>query len=270
MTRFIGLCSAKGGVGKTTSTINLASAFKFHGKDVTIVDGNLTAPNIGLHLGVHSVPIDLHSVLSGKHHIFEALYLHPSGLKIVPIDLSLKGLRHARPEKLAKALENLDGTTDLVLVDSAPGLGRETVNAIDSVNEILIVTNPNLLAMTDALRTVKVVEQFGKKILGIILTGVKNDGLDLSKKNIETMLGYQVLTSIPDDIAVRKALLRREPAVTAYPNSEAAVTYKRLAAAMLGRAYDERDYDNYGGSLEEKYADNKGLFYRVLKKLGWV
>ena len=93
MTRYITCISGKGGVGKTSSSINLGAAFTYFGKDTTIVDANLTTPNVGVHLGVPIVPINLNHVLQGKNHISEAVYLHPAGIKIVPAGISVDELK---------------------------------------------------------------------------------------------------------------------------------------------------------------------------------
>src|SRR3989338_8055195 len=93
MTRVITITSGKGGVGKTTSAINIGAALNYLGKDVIVVDANLTTPNIGLHLGAPIVPVSLNHVLSGKAKISDALYEHESGLKIIPSSLSIKELR---------------------------------------------------------------------------------------------------------------------------------------------------------------------------------
>ena len=74
----IAVVSGKGGVGKTTSAINLAAALNFFGKDVVILDANLTTPNVGLHLGAPIVPVNLNHVLSGKASIVDAIYEHES------------------------------------------------------------------------------------------------------------------------------------------------------------------------------------------------
>ena len=82
MTKFIAIMAGKGGTGKTTTSVNLGAALSYFGKDVVIVDANLTTPNVGIHLGVPVVPIHLHHVLQGKNKINEAIYIHPAGPKI--------------------------------------------------------------------------------------------------------------------------------------------------------------------------------------------
>ena len=89
MSKLIVITSGKGGVGKTTTAINLAAAINYFKKDVLIIDGNLTTPNVGLHLGSPEVPVNLNHVLLEKADPIEAVYEHESGIKIVPSSLSI-------------------------------------------------------------------------------------------------------------------------------------------------------------------------------------
>ena len=127
MTRFVGVLSGKGGVAKTTTVVNLGAAMNYFGRDVTIVDGNLSTPHLGIHLGVPIVPISLHDALSGKNSLAESIYLHPSGLKIIPAGLSLKNLSQVDSSKLKKVLPALNSLTDVVLVDASAGLSSEAI-----------------------------------------------------------------------------------------------------------------------------------------------
>src|SRR3989304_1975926 len=100
MSKIIVITSGKGGVGKTTTAINLGAALNYFGKDVLIIDGNLSTPNIGIHLNSPEVPIDLNNVLKGEAEPFEAVYKHESGMKIMPSSLSVKELKRTKPEKM--------------------------------------------------------------------------------------------------------------------------------------------------------------------------
>jgi len=256
MTRYITCISGKGGVAKTTTSINLGAALTYFGKDTTVVDANLTTPNVGVHLGVPVVPINLNHVLQGKNHISEAVYLHPVGTKIVPAGISMNELKNTNPGNLRRVLRGLYGTTDLVLIDSAAGLGREALLAMEAGDEILIITNPELPAITDALKTIKAAEEFGKKIIGVVLTRTKEDRGDLSVKNVEIMLDKPVVAVIPEDEAIREALTMKDVVVYTHPKSVSAVAYKKLAASLLNREYQEE--------IEE------GKFIKFLKRLGFV
>ena len=100
MTKIITITSGKGGVGKTTTAINLAAALNSFGKEVILVDANLSTPNVGLHFGAPIVPITLNHVLNGKAEIADAIYEHASGTKIMPSSLSVKDLRNINHSKL--------------------------------------------------------------------------------------------------------------------------------------------------------------------------
>ncbi|MEM4244898.1 MAG: cell division ATPase MinD [Candidatus Nanoarchaeia archaeon] len=246
MTQYIGIVSGKGGVGKTTTAINLGSALNYFDRDVTIVDGNLSTPNIGVHLGVPVVPINLHHVLQGKHKIKEALYAHPAGTKIIPASISLDDIKNTNPDMLIKAIKNLNGSSDIVIIDGAAGLGREALATINASDQLIIVTNPEMPAITDALKTIKLSEELGKKVLGVVLTRTKPNNMDVAIKNIETMLEKPILGIIPEDKSVREALVRRDAVVYTHPKSGAAVAYKKLAANLIGQEYSEMPDRNDG------------------------
>jgi len=256
MTLYIGIVSGKGGTGKTTSAINLGSALNYFNRDVTIVDGNLSTPNIGVHLGVPLVPINLHHVLQGKNNIKEAVYVHPTGTKIVPAGLSIDDIRNTTPDGLVKAVKNLDGVSDIVIIDGAAGLGREALATINASDELIIITNPEMPAITDALKTIKISEALGKKVLGVVLTRTKQNNMDIALKNIETMLEKPILGIIPEDKCVREAQVKRDAVVYTHPKSGAAIAYKKLAANLVGQDYTE--------VVEE----SDGFLRKVMRRIG--
>ncbi len=258
MTRFIALVSGKGGVAKTTSAIALGCAMTYFGKDATVVDANITTPNVGIHLGAPVVPINLHHALQGKNHISEAVYMHPSGTKIVPASISIEDLKKTKPDNMKNIIKGLKGTTDIVLVDCAAGLGKEALSAVEAADEVLIVTNPEMPAVADALKTIKLAEEMNKKILGVILTQIKDNGFEMPVKNVEALLEKPVIGIIPDDKAIKEALVRKDSVIYTNPKSKAAISYKKLAAYLLKRKYDEAD-DN---------PDKEGFFTKVLKLMG--
>ena len=92
MTRFVVIASGKGGVGKTFVSLNLATALSQFGRDVILVDANLSTPHIGMHLGSTTFPVTIHDVLQGKKHIHQALYQHPSKITVVPGSVSLNSV----------------------------------------------------------------------------------------------------------------------------------------------------------------------------------
>ena len=128
MAKLLTIISGKGGVGKTTTAINLGAALNSFGKEVIVVDANLTTPNVGLHLGAPIVPVNLNHVLLGKAKISDAIYEHESGTKIIPSSLSVKELRRLNPKKLREVGKSLRKMADFVLFDAAAGLGALQVD----------------------------------------------------------------------------------------------------------------------------------------------
>src|SRR3989344_8765778 len=132
MAMLITIISGKGGVGKTTTAINLGAAIQSFGKEVIVLDANLTTPNVGLHLGAPIVPISLNHVLLGKASISDAIYEHESGTKIVPSSLSVKELGRLNHGKLKEVGKKLRKMADYIIYDSASGLGPEAVSALEA------------------------------------------------------------------------------------------------------------------------------------------
>ena len=260
VSRVIGCVSAKGGVGKTTTAINIAAALNTFGKDVTLVDANLTAPNVGVYLGVPIAPVTLHDVLKGRKDAREAVFQHKSGVKILPSSIALKDAKKSDPSRLDLVLRDIDGHSDFILVDSAPGLTREALASIKASNEILVITNPEMPAVTDALKTVKICKEMKKHVLGVLVTKTNAKNADMSLKDIENILEVPVVGIIPEDRAVKFAIANKEPVVHSHPKSAAAVQYKRLAADLLNIKYTERI---------EPFSNNEGFFNSVLVWLGF-
>lgn len=233
-TRIIGIVSGKGGVGKTTTTSNVGAALSLLQKNTILVDGNLTTPNLSLHLGIPFYPYTLHDVLEGKIELEDAIFYHKSGLKIIPSSLSLSALRRINLHRFGKVLHSLIGRTEYVLVDSSPGLGKETQSVIEHSDELIVVVNPELPAVTDALKVVKLAESLGTKITGIVVNRVNRHVHELPTKEIEEILEYPVISVIPEDINVQRSIVKKMPAVFLYPNSKAVRRFKEIAYHLTG------------------------------------
>lgn len=240
--KVITITSGKGGVGKTTTAINLGTALNSFGKEVIIVDANLTTPNVGLHLGAPIVPVNLNHVMQGKAKVTDAIYEHDSGTKIIPSSLSVKELRKINPEKLKDITKRLRGLADFVILDSAAGLGDEATKSMEAADELVIVTNPEITAVTDALKTVKLAQELGKSVKGVIVTRVAGDKNEMSIGNVKEMLDLPVLGVVPHDKNILASLRHKDSVTHLYPYSRSALAYKRIAAKMAGISYDEPSF----------------------------
>jgi len=254
MKKIIVITSGKGGVGKTTTTINLGAAMNYFGKDVLIIDGNLTTPNIGIHLNSPEVPVNLNHVLSGKADAFEAVYEHESGIKIMPSSLSIRELTKIKIEKIKNYKEDFKKISDYIIVDSSAGLGNEALSLIGIADELIIVTNPEMPALTDALKTIKIAEQMKKSILGVIVTRVRKNDFEMTPEIVKEMLEIPILGMIPEDLSVQKALKLKDAVVHTHPKCNASRAYKEIAARLLNIEYDSNK-------------DKERLFRRILRRI---
>jgi len=235
MTRTIGVISGKGGVGKTTIVANLGAALAHRfKKDVTIVDCNLTASHLSLLLGMHYHPVTLNHVLRREKHINEAIYDHPSGMKIIPASLQLKDLIKTDISKLNRRLKKLKGKTEIIFLDSSPGLGKEAVAAIKASDEILFVTKPDIMSVSDVIRGKEFIGKIKKEPMGIVLNMVTRGGHELTQKEVEIMTELPVIAIIPHDKNVLKSLAKKIPVVLHKPRSSASKELRKLAGFIIG------------------------------------
>ncbi len=237
MTRIITVLGGKGGAGKTTLVANLGAALADMGKDVVVIDANLTTPNLGLHLGVPLFPVTLHDVMKGKARINDAIYRHESGLKIIPAGISLKDMKGIDARDMPNAILDLLGNAEIIIIDAAAGLGREALSALEVADELILVTNPELPAVTDALKAAKLAEEVGAKVSGVVINRVSGAKHEMTRNEVASMLDAEILAEIPEDKAVQKAVASRTPVVHHSPRSAASSEMRRLAARITGREY---------------------------------
>ncbi len=251
-TRIIGIVSGKGGVGKTTTTTNIGASLAKVEKNTILVDGNLTTPNLSIHLGIPFYPYTLHEVLEGKIEIEDAIFYHKHGLKVIPSSISIKALRNLNIRNFGRVIRDLEGRAEYVLIDSSPGLGKETQTVIENSDEVIVVANPDLPAVTDALKVVKLAESMGTEIAGIIVNKVKNRPHELSIEEIEEILENPVIGVVPEDDKVNHAVLRKIPVTIAYPKTKASRAFYKIASEISGeKVYEE--------TLIDKIRDVLGL-----------
>jgi len=236
MARIIGIMSGKGGVGKTTTAINLGSVLaQKYSKSVAIIDCNVTTPHLGLSLGIlHDSYSTLNDVLKGKKDLMDVVHPYSLGLSIVPASLSLDDLSGIKLEKLGSMIKKTMEGFDIVLLDSAPGLGREAMSAMQASDELLFVTTPYTISVSDILRTKKVASELGKEIKGIIVNMRHNAFYELTAKEIENFTQIPVLGNINYDHDIIRSLTVKAPLIFYNQNSKTVKEYSRIAGALLG------------------------------------
>ncbi|MCJ7450408.1 MAG: cell division ATPase MinD [Candidatus Nanohaloarchaeota archaeon QJJ-9] len=240
MTRIISVSSGKGGVGKTTVTSNLGSALIDFGFDALVLDANITNANLGFHLGIPLYPTTLHDVLKDEAHLTEATYIHNSGLRVIPGSLSIDDLKDTSPSNIADVVMDIVGDPEIILIDSAAGLGNEATKTIEASDETIIVTTPDLPSVTDALKTANVAEKAGTHILGIVLNKHSGGKHELSPEEVEDMIEHPVLAVIPQNKLVPRSISEKTPIIDFRPEHHISERFRSLAADIAGIDYEPK------------------------------
>jgi septum site-determining protein MinD len=240
MTRIIVVASGKGGVGKTTLVSNLSAALAKYGKKVLALDANMTTSNLALHLGMHLYPKTLHDFFEGRAKIDDIVYTHKTGFSVIPADISLRKEKNLRSHHYIDVLYNLLENYDFILIDSPAGLGKDTISIIEAADEMITVTNPELPAITDALKLTLIAKKHMTHNLGVVVNRIKGEAHEIPIEHIERILGIPVIGRIPEDKEVRKSIALKEPLVVYNPKSHAAQHMRALAAYLIGEKYEPK------------------------------
>ena len=258
MPRIIGVISGKGGVGKTTTAINLGAAFssKFN-KKVTIVDCNITTPHVSLALGLaHDSFSTLNEVLLGKKEFEEVVHYFSPGLSIIPASLSVHDLKGIDIGKLDETIKEKFEVHDFVILDSAPGLGKEAMSTILASDELVFVTTPHLVSISDVIRTKQIARNLGKDILGVIVNMKHDKHSELTDRQIENFTQLPVLGVINYDKDILSSLTAKQPLVLMNEKSKTSKEFIKIASLIAGKEIKMRN------DWFSRFSD---YFYRIFK-----
>lgn len=227
--KVIAIASGKGGTGKTTLAASIGAALALLGKKVVIVDADLGMADLGLYLGLEKSSITLHEVLAGEASVEQALYEGPAGCQIVPSGLSLSGFSRANPQRLKEVAEELRERFEFIILDCAPGLSRESTVPLTVSDEVLIVVTPDLASLADALRVKMMCDALQARVGGVVVNRTGLSKTELAPREVGSMLGLEILATIPEDDEIRKSANLKVPVVLRKKDSPAALAHFGLA-----------------------------------------
>ncbi len=264
MGKTIGVLSLKGGVGKTSSVIALGDALSQFGKKVLLVDGNFSAPNLGLHLNIVNPETTIHHVLSRKAATKDSVY-KLENFDIIPASLFTNV--KINPFELREKIKNVKRRYDMILLDSSPSLNEETLAVMLASDEIFIVTTPDHATLGTTIKSIKIAKQRDVPISGLILNKVHGKDFELSIKEIEDTAETPVLAVIPYDTNILRSLSNFTPSTSFSPNSRASIEYKKLAGILAGEKYRPFNLASIFNSITPKRHEiNREIFYESLFK----
>jgi flagellar biosynthesis protein FlhG len=237
----IAVTGGKGGVGKTSVAVNLATGLAAAGRRVVLLDGDLGLANVDVLLGL-SPRYTLAHVLSGERTLDEIMVSAPQGFKIVPAasgaaDLaSMAGAGHLG---LVQAFSGLATRLDVLIIDTAAGIAPGVLQFSQAAQHVLVVICDEPASLTDAYALIKVLSRdHGVKRFRVVanMSRAAGEGSSLFDKLervtarfLDVILEYA--GEIPEDERVRRAIKAQRPVLDAYPGSPAGRAFKKLAAA---------------------------------------
>jgi len=255
----IGIFSLKGGVGKTTAVVSLGFAIASFGKKVLLIDGNISSPNLGLHLEIVEPKVSLQDVLEKRANPLQAVH-KMDNFDVLPA--SIFSNFKVNPLLMKEKIKYLKKEYDYILIDSSPSLDNETLGAMLASDEILVVTTPDHPTLSTTLKAIKLARQRGTPISGLILNKVHNKKFEISPEHIEMTLEIPIMAVIPHDINFLRALSNFKSSVEFKPNSEASQEYKRLAATLIGEKYEPIKLRHFLRWMNPRKQDvNRTIFY---------
>lgn len=241
--RVVAVTSRKGGVGKTNVSVYLAVALMNNGKDVILLDADLGLADVGVLLG-------LNPTYNGTRALEDIIVKAPGGLNIIPAASGIKDMASLSPAEhagLIKAFSELNNHLDVFIVDTATGISDSVISFTRACQEVIVVVCHEPASITDAYALVKVLSHdYGQTRFRILANMVRNadQGYALFTKLFKVVdrflsVSLDYLGAVPYDHSLRRALQKQRAVVEAYPDSRAAIAFKKTAAEADHRAMAE-------------------------------
>ena len=255
--RFIAMCNQKGGVGKTTTSINLAAALAEYGRKVLLVDFDPQgAASVGLGINGHEMDTTIYSLMVGPHRdLTTADVIHHTStenLDIIPanIDLSAAELQLvnevARESILARVLREVEPEYDAIIIDCQPSLGLLTVNALTAAHGVIIPVSTEFFALRGVALLMETIETVRDRLNpklqldGILATLVDSRTLhskEVQERLLEAFQDKMFSTVIKRTVKFPDSTVATRPITEFAPTHEGAQAYRRLAREVIAKGY---------------------------------
>ena len=269
--RVIAVTSGKGGVGKTTLSINLGLALSRLGNRVCLIDVDLGTANVEFVLNLNA-PYNIAHLVSGEKSLSDILVEGPEGLLILPGASGLEKLANLSDwqfTRLVNSFNELDQISDIVILDTGAGISSNVTNFLMAADEILLVTTPDPHALLDAYALIKTIASRKNELtIRLIInrvekpseeTRVKLNLLNTCRAHLNQPLEY--LGTIPESKYVSHSMREMNPFVLQYPESAASSNLYSIAAKLSSLtpatdndpASDERGLRRFIGELQKLF-----------------
>ncbi len=238
------ISSGKGGVGKTSFAVNLAVALAKGAKKVLLIDGDLGLANVDVILGLN-VRHTIREVIEEGRNPASALVEIMPGFKVLPASSGVPEMANLAYEEqafLTQCIESMIGAFDLVLIDTAAGIGDSVLWFNNWAHENIVILSPDPTSMTDAYALIKVLHgRDGKKRFHLMVNSVrsKKEGtavMDNMTAVLDKFLNIKPLALglMPYDSAVTNAVRTQKPFFLTSPECRASRALHEIAGKVIG------------------------------------
>ena len=229
--RIISVTSGKGGVGKTSLSVNLAAHLSKQGTKILLIDADLGLSNVEIMLGV-TPSYTLKDVIKHGRDIEDVIINGPFNLDFISGGngfLELAEQSEVEREEILIKIHKLEELYDIIIIDTGAGISKNVTAFLTISDEIIVITTSEPTALTDAYSIMKVIsEEKLKQKIGLIINRVKTKSEFQQASNIlistaKKFLGEEIksLGYVYEDPNVRKRIYKKTPFVIYYPDSKA-------------------------------------------------
>ena len=250
--RVVSISSGKGGVGKTSFTLNLGLALTRLGQRVQLLDGNLGLGNIDVHLGL-TANSSIKDFFNQRKRFREIVLQDPHGISIIPAGSGFPELTNLDASQRISLLNEIDSIAEkfnFMLIDVGPGISSNVLYFNMVAQESIIVVTPEPTSIANAIALIKTLLTKHVKNYFMVLVNLvanENEARELFKKLLVTIDRYLINVSIdylgfvPLDSKLAVALKNQTPVLEAYPDSPSSKSFVEIAKTLLGRPVQKKD-----------------------------
>ncbi|MEB0187485.1 MinD/ParA family protein [Pseudomonas sp. Bout1] len=235
----IAVTGGKGGVGKTNVAVNLSLALAERGRQIMLLDADLGLANVDVLLGL-APSQNLADVIKGRCELRDVILQGPRGISIVPGASGCQSMTHLTPGQHAgiiQAFNDIDKKIDVLVIDTAGGIGSSVISCIRASREVLMVVCDEPTSVTNTYAMIKMLSQsYGMNRFRILvnMTQSPQEGPNLFARlarvtNLFLDVSLQYVGAVPYDECMRKAVKKQRAVYDAFPRSQCSLAFKAIA-----------------------------------------